>query len=212
MVGLALLLPAELPALGVRLQLAELLLVERFYRSLHWKNGVEVVAVPLQTALVKVSAMLHHDEVLSQEDANGLYHSVPRHSCGGGDGVVAGVAGVCFAILDQQKVGVHHERRRWKIQQEDFIGEGEKFSAASRQEISSEGTFFRDQSYVLQVRQVLPRRTRSCPRISLRCFHPADTLAPEWKVLAILFPGSMISDDGYSVVEVQSDREIKRYT
>ena len=55
-------------------------------------------------------------------------------------------------------------------------------------------------------------RTCSCPRISLRRFHPADTLAPETKVLAILFPGSMISDDGRSVVESQSDGEIKRYT
>ena len=55
-------------------------------------------------------------------------------------------------------------------------------------------------------------RTRSCPRISLRRFHPVGTLAPEWKVLAILFPGSMISDDGYSAVEVQNDGEIKRYT
>ena len=115
MVGLALLLSAELPALGLQFQVTELLLVERFYRSLHWKNGVEVVAVPLQPMLVKVLAVLHHDEVLFQEGADGFYHSVPGHPRGGGDGVVAGMAGVCFAILDQQEVGVHHERRRWKI-------------------------------------------------------------------------------------------------
>ena len=71
MVGLALLLSAELPALGLQLQATELLLVERFYRSLHWKNGVEVVAVPLQPMLVKVLAVLHHDEAL-REDLNRL--------------------------------------------------------------------------------------------------------------------------------------------
>lgn len=115
MVGLALLLSAEFSALGLQLQVAELPLVERFYRSLRWKNGVEVVAVPLHPMLVEVLAVLHRDEVLFQEDADGFYHSVPRHSCGGGDGVVAGMAGVCFAILNQQEVGVHHERRKWKI-------------------------------------------------------------------------------------------------
>lgn len=54
MVSLALLLSAELPALGLQLQAAELPLVERFYSALRWKNGVEVVAVPLQPMLVKV--------------------------------------------------------------------------------------------------------------------------------------------------------------
>lgn len=37
----------ELPALGVQIQMAELPLVERFHSSLRWKNGVEIVAVPL---------------------------------------------------------------------------------------------------------------------------------------------------------------------
>ncbi len=69
MVGLALLLSAELPALGLQLQVTELPLVERFHCSLHWKNGVEVVAVPLQPTPVKVLAVLHHDEVL-REDLN----------------------------------------------------------------------------------------------------------------------------------------------
>ena len=122
MVGLALLLSAELPALGFQLQMVELPLVERVHCSLRWKNGIEVVVVPLHPTAVKVLTMLHHDEVVFQEGADGFYHSVFGHPCGGGDGVVAGMAGVCFAILDQQEVGVHHERRRWKIQQEDFIG------------------------------------------------------------------------------------------
>ena len=69
MVSLALLLSTELPALGLQLQVTELLLVERFYRSLRWENGVEVVAVPLQPMLVKVLAVFHHDEAL-REDLN----------------------------------------------------------------------------------------------------------------------------------------------
>ena len=105
----------ELPALGVQIQMAELPLVERFHSSLRWKNGVEIVAVPLHPALVEVLAVLHRDEALFQEDVDGFYHSVFGYPRGGGDGVVAGVAGVRFAILDQQEVGVHHERRRWKI-------------------------------------------------------------------------------------------------
>lgn len=159
MVGLALLLSTELSALGFQLQAAELPLVEHIHCSLHWKNGVEVVAVPLQPMLVKVLAVLHHDEVLFQEDADGFYHSVPRHSCGGGDGVVAGMAGVCFAILNQQEVGVHHERRGRKVQQEDSVGEGEKLPAIGRPKISGEGAWFFDQSGNLQVREILLHST-----------------------------------------------------
>ena len=66
MVGLALLLSVELPVLGLQFQMTELLLVERFYRSLHWKNGVEVVAVPLQPMSVEVLAVFHRGEVLFQ--------------------------------------------------------------------------------------------------------------------------------------------------
>lgn len=62
MVGLAFLLSAELPALGLQLQAAELPLVERFYGALRWKNGVEVIAVPLHPALIEVLAVFHHDE------------------------------------------------------------------------------------------------------------------------------------------------------
>lgn len=155
MEGLALLLSVKLPAPGPQLQVTELLLVERFYRSLHWKHGVEVVAVPLHPTPVKVLAVLHHDEVFFQEDADGFYHGVPGHPCGSGDGVVAGMAGVRFAILDQQEVGVHHERRGRKVQQEDFVGEGEKLPAIGRPKISGEGVWFCDQSGILQVREIL---------------------------------------------------------
>lgn len=71
MVGLALLLSAELPVPGLQLQVTDLPLVERFHCSLHWKNGVEVVADPLQPMLVKVLAVFHHDEAL-REDLNRL--------------------------------------------------------------------------------------------------------------------------------------------
>ena len=46
--------------------------------------------------------------------------------------LVTGMAGMRPAILDQQQIAVHHERRRRKVQQEDFIGEGEKLPAFRR--------------------------------------------------------------------------------
>ena len=142
MVGSVLLLPAELPALGLQLQVTELPLVECGYRSLCWQDGVEVIAIPLQAVSVKVLAMLHGDEVFFQEDADAFHYGVPGHSSYVGDGVVAGMAGVRLAILNQQQVGVHHEGRGRKVQQENFIGEGEKFPALGRQKISGEGVLF----------------------------------------------------------------------
>lgn len=62
----ALLPSAELPALGLQLQAAELPLIERFHSPLRWKDGVEVVAVPLQPMLVEVLAVFHRGEVLFQ--------------------------------------------------------------------------------------------------------------------------------------------------
>jgi len=78
------------------------------------------------------------------------------HPRGGGDGVVAGMAGVRPAILNQQQVGVYHEGSGRKVQQEDFSGEGEKLPALSRQKISGDGVLSRDQSSILQVREILP--------------------------------------------------------
>ena len=98
--GLTILPSAELPALGLQLQVAELTLMERFYCFLCWKDGVEIVAVPLQTSVVKVAGALHRDEVFVQEDADTFDHGVPGHAGLVSDGVVAGMAGVCPAVLD----------------------------------------------------------------------------------------------------------------
>lgn len=157
--GLTILPSAELPALGLQLQVAELTLMERFYCFLCWKDGVEIVAVPLQTSVVKVAGALHRDEVFVQEDTDGIYHGVPGHPRGGSDGAVAGVASVRFAILDQQQISVYHKCRGRKVQQENFIGKSEKLPAIGRGKFSGEGAFFCDQPCVSQDRQALSHST-----------------------------------------------------
>lgn len=167
-------------ALCARFQLVELLLMEYIYYFLHGQDGVEAVAVPLQSTPVKVLAVLHGYEVLVQEDADGVYHSVSGHPGDSGDGVVAGMAGVCPAVLNQEQVGVHHEGRERKIQQEDFVGEGKKLPAFRRQKIGGERALPRDQSCIRQGRQVLSHST-------LRLVNPLaitsgeSVLAPLWE-------------------------------
>lgn len=108
MVVLALLMSVELPALGI--QEAELPLVEHIHCSLHWKDGVEVVAIPLHPAPVKILAVLHHDEVLFQvatrmcwteQRPTGFYHrAVEGGEVGGGAGAAdRGAAGGSESVV-----------------------------------------------------------------------------------------------------------------
>lgn len=48
------------------------------------------------------------------------------------------MAGVRLAILNQQQIGVHHEHRRRKVQQKNFVGQSEKLSVTSVLESGSE--------------------------------------------------------------------------
>ena len=123
------------------------------------ETGVAVAAPLVDPVMLHQVAVLHGDEVFFQEDADGFYYSVSGHPGDGGDGVVAGMAGVCPAILNQQQVGVHHEGRRWKVQQEDFVGECEKFPVFRRQKIGGDGVLSRDQSSILQGREIIPNST-----------------------------------------------------
>ena len=86
-------------------------MVERIYRWSYWLDGVEVVAFPLHPALVEVAAGLHGDEPHLQKCAGAFHYSVFGQTGCGGDGVVARMAGVSSAILNQQQVGVDHKRR-----------------------------------------------------------------------------------------------------
>ena len=54
--GAVFLLMTEFSTLRIRLQLAELSLMELIYCCLRWQDGVEVVAVPFHPALVKILA------------------------------------------------------------------------------------------------------------------------------------------------------------
>ena len=85
--------------------------MECIYCRPHWQDRVEVVALPLHSALVEVAAGLHCDESHLQQCADTFHRSVLRQTCRRGDGVVAWVAGVRPAILDQQQIGVDHKRR-----------------------------------------------------------------------------------------------------
>ena len=86
------------------------------------QDRVEIVAFPLHSAPIKITAWLYSDEPRFQKEADTFQCSILGHACRGGDSVVTGMAGVRFAIFDQQQISVDHERRRWEFQQKDLVG------------------------------------------------------------------------------------------
>ena len=70
------LLSEDTLALCIQLQLAELLSMERIHCRPHWQDRVEVVALPLHSALVEIAAGLHNDESHLQECADVFYRGV----------------------------------------------------------------------------------------------------------------------------------------
>ena len=86
------------------------------------QDCVEIVALPFHSALIEIAAWLHGDEFRFQKNTDTFQCSILGHACRSRDGVVTGMAGVRFAIFDQQQISVDHERRRREFQQEDFIG------------------------------------------------------------------------------------------
>ena len=86
------------------------------------ENRVEIVAFPLHSVLIEVAAWLYSDEARFQKNADTFQCSILGHACCGSDSVVTGMAGVRFAIFDQQQISIDHERRRWEFQQKDFVG------------------------------------------------------------------------------------------
>ena len=106
-------------------------LVERIHCPLRRQNRVEIVALPLHSAFVEIVAVLHRDEPRIQKDADIFHHGVLGHACLGGDSVVAGMAGVRPAILNQKEIGIDHKRRGRKAQQKNLVWQSEKLSAVS---------------------------------------------------------------------------------
>ena len=150
--GAVFLLMTEFSTLRIRLQLAELSLMELIYCCLRWQDGVEVVAVPFHPALVKILAMVHRHKVLVEEGTDTVYHGVPAHPGDSGDGAVAGMTGVRPAIFNQQQVGVDHKRRGWKLQQEHLIRQREKIRGFT---IEHGSAFSTDESLDGQTAQIL---------------------------------------------------------
>ena len=87
-----------------------------------WQDCVEIVAFPLHPALIEIAAWLCSDEARFQKNADTFQCSILGHACCGSDSVVTGMAGVRFAILDQQQIGVDHKCSRREFQQKDFVG------------------------------------------------------------------------------------------
>lgn len=152
----ALLPLADTSALRIQFQLVELPLVELAHCCLHWQDRIEIVALPLHSALVEVVAVLYCDEPSIQEGADTFHRGVPGHSCLSGNGVVTGMAGVRPAILNQQKVGVDHERRGQKVQQKNLVGQSEKLFAVSILEGGS--VLVGDELFINQTDQILFHR------------------------------------------------------
>ena len=148
--------PANTSALRIQLQLAKLPLMVNVHGLLRRQDRVEIVALPFHSVLVIVSAVLHGDELCVKEDANTFYHGVSGPACLGCDGVVAGMAGVCFAILHQQQIGVDHERRGREVQQKNLVGQSEKLSVIS--ELESRRELISDEPPAGQTGQILFHR------------------------------------------------------
>ena len=111
----------------IQLQLPELALLENIHCRIDGENRVEIVAFPLHSGLIIVAAGRYGDETCLQKSTDAFQSSIFGQTSFSGNGIVAGMAGVCFAVLDQQQISVDHERRRRQIQQEDFVRECEKF-------------------------------------------------------------------------------------
>ena len=85
------------------------------------QDRVEIIALPLHPALIEVTAGFHSDESRFQKDADIFQYSIFGHACCGSDSVVTGMAGMHFAIFDQQQISVDHECRWRELQQKDFV-------------------------------------------------------------------------------------------
>ena len=85
----------------VQLQPSELALVENIHCRIDGENRVEIVAFPLHSGLIKVAAGVHGDEADFHKIADAFQRGVLGQSSINGYGVVAGMAGVRFAVLDQ---------------------------------------------------------------------------------------------------------------
>ena len=110
----------------IQLQFSELLPVKNNHSRIDGQDCVEVVALPFHSAPIKIAAWFYSDESCFQKNIDAFQRSVFGQTSISGDGVVAGVAGVHFAILNQQQISVDHERREREFQQEDFVRKCEK--------------------------------------------------------------------------------------
>jgi len=135
----------------IHFQLMHLLLIQLTRRYTDRQDGAEVVAPPLHPALVEVAGLLYSDETSFHENTDAFQHSVFRQTSPCGDGAVAGMALMCTAVLDQQQIGIDHEHRGRKAQQEDLIGEREEFASLTSEHWN---TILGDESLVNQTGQM----------------------------------------------------------
>ena len=152
----ALLPLADASAFRIQFQSVELPLMERICSLPRWQDRVEIVALPLHPALIEVLAVLHRDEPRIQKDADIFHHGVLGHACLGGDSVVAGMAGVRPAILNQKEIGIDHKRRGRKAQQKNLVWQSEKLSAVST--LESGNVLVGDEFLISQTGQILFHR------------------------------------------------------
>lgn len=80
----------------------------RLHRTPHRQDGVEIVADPLHAPAVKMLAVLHSDEFGFQKGINTFDCSVLCNPHMDSNGVIAGMALMAAAILDEQQVGIDH--------------------------------------------------------------------------------------------------------
>lgn len=128
----------------IQLQLTKLTLVENIYCRIDGENRVEIVAFPFHSGLIVIAAGRYGDETCLQKIADTFQSSVFGQTSFSGNGIVAGMAGVCFAVLDQQQISVDQERRRRQVQQKDFVRECEKIFVTAALQAGGQGPFAGD--------------------------------------------------------------------
>ena len=112
--------------LSLFIQLVHLLLVVAVQRHLDWEDGVLVVAVPFHAVAVQVAGVFHSDELFLLQFCDVFHDSGYREMYRRGNGSVAWMALMCFAVFAVEQIGIDGDGSVTEIQEEQFVGQREE--------------------------------------------------------------------------------------
>ena len=108
------------------LQPVHLLLVVAVQRYLDWEDGVLVVAVPFHAVAVQVAGVFHSDELFLLQFCDVFHDSGYREMYRRGNGSVAWMALMCFAVFAVEQIGIDGDGSVTEMQKEQFVGQREE--------------------------------------------------------------------------------------